>query len=310
MPKPKIVLSSCFLKPNRYNGEIVHNDFIEKLKPYIDYIDYCPEVDIGLGIPRPRIIIIEDEKGKRLIQPETGRDLTEKMNEYVNNVIKGLNNIEGFILKAKSPSCGVSSAKVYKNGIIIGKTDGFFASAIKEIFPYLPIEDEGRLRNEEIRKHFLTRIFAFSEFRDLTNNPSIKKLVEFHSKYKYLLMTYSQKNLKELGKTVADGRMSLKEKLSNYKNLFYQAFMRKPSPRRHVNTLNHLAGHISKQLSQKEKRHLFNLIDKYSKGLVEIRVILELLRNLSFRFENQYILIQKYLDPFPEELNIQTGVRS
>jgi len=304
MSKPKIVLSRCFISPVRYNGGIVNDDFIEKLKSYVDYIDYCPEVDIGLGIPRARIIITLDGNQKKLFQPETGRDLTYIMIYYSNKVLNELKDIDGFILKSKSPSCGVASAKLYKNNAIIGKTDGFFADAIKKFFPYLAVEDEGRLKDEEIRKHFLIRIFAFSEFRALNSNPSLKGLVEFHSKYKYLLMTYNQKSLKELGKIVADGKMSLEDKLFQYKNLFYQAFIRKPSIKRHVNTLLHLIGHFSKKLTLKEKRHLINLIEKYSKGLVEIRVILELLKSLSFRFENDYILIQKYLDPYPEELNV------
>lgn len=304
MQKPKIVLSRCFLKPVRYNGGIINDDFIEKLKHYIDYTDFCPEVDIGLGVPRPRIIIKQYNGQKVLIQPETGKDLTEIMNEYINKVLHKLKDIDGFILKAKSPSCGVSSAKLYKNEAVIGKTDGFFAGAIKKTFPYLPIEDEGRLRDDEIRRHFLTRIFAFSALRDLINNATSSRLVEFHSKYKYLLMTYSQKNLKELGKIVADGKMPVDEKLSKYKMIFYQAFAKKSSCRRHANTLMHIMGHISKQLTRKEKEHLLKLIEKYSKGLIELKVITELLRSLSYRFENHYILIQKYLDPYPEELDV------
>ena len=112
MRKSRIVLSRCFLKNVRYDGEIIKNDFVEKLKNYVDYIDICPEVDIGLGVPRERIIIKEVNNEKRLIQPETGKDLTEIMNKYVNEVIKNLKEINGFILKSKSPSCGINSAKV------------------------------------------------------------------------------------------------------------------------------------------------------------------------------------------------------
>jgi uncharacterized protein YbgA (DUF1722 family)/uncharacterized protein YbbK (DUF523 family) len=303
MQKPRIVLSRCFSQPVRYNGGIINDDFIEKLKHYVDYIDFCPEVDIGLGVPRPRIIIRQNNEQKVLIQPDTGKDLTEIMNEYVSKVLRHLKDVDGFVLKAKSPSCGVSSTKLYKNDAVIGKTDGFFASAIKKTFPYLPIEDEGRLRDNQIRKHFLTRIFAFSDLRELMNHATPSRLVEFHSKYKYLLMTYSQKNLKELGKIVADGNMPFNQKLSKYKMIFYQTFAKKSSRRRHANTLMHIMGQISKQLTRKEKEHLLSLIGKYSKGLIELKVITELLRSLSYRFENHYILIQKYLDPYPEELN-------
>jgi len=303
MVRPKIGLSRCFLKNVRYNGGSVNDDFIEKLKPYVDYIDFCPEVDIGLTVPRLRIIIKEVGNEKRLVQTETSKDLTEAMNKYIEEVIKSLGEVDGFILKSKSPSCGVGSAKIYKNDKVIGRGDGFFASAVKRTFPYLPVEDENRLKDKEIRKHFLTKIFAFSELRALiTSNPSIKKLIEFHTKYKYLLMTYNQKNLKELGRIVADAQIGLEEKLSKYKIVFYQSFLKKPSSKKHFNTILHILGHISKELTKEEKKHLIDSVEKYKKGLLDLETIFELLKYLSIRFKNQYLLIQKYLSPYPEEL--------
>ncbi|GAB5046027.1 YbgA family protein [Thermodesulfovibrio sp. TK110] len=303
MIKPKIVLSRCFSKPVRYNGGVVVDEFVEKLKPYIEYIDFCPESDIGLGVPRERLIIVDDGLSKRLIQPDTGKDFTEKMLEYVSKTVSSMTNIDGFILKAKSPSCGVGSAKLYRNGSIAAKTDGFFAEAIKKHFHYLPIEDEGRLRDEEIKTHFLTRIFAFSELRQLNGHSRAKNLVDFHSRYKFLLMAYSQKYLKELGQIVADSRMPIEDKINRYREKFYQAFTKKTNRRKNVNVLMHIMGCVSKKLNAKEKKHILQLIDRYSKGIIEIRVITELLRSLAYRFKNEYILLQKYLEPFPPELN-------
>ncbi|WP_353684876.1 DUF1722 domain-containing protein [Thermodesulfovibrio sp. 3907-1M] len=304
MTKPKIVLSRCFLKPVRYNGGVVVDEFVEKLKPYIEYIDFCPESDIGLGVPRQRLIIVGEESSKRLIQPETGKDFTEKMLEYVEKTVSSITNIDGFILKAKSPSCGVGSTKLYRNGAVAGRTDGFFAEAIKKHFPYLPIEDEGRLKDEGIRTHFLTRIFSFSEVRNLSINPEPKKLVEFHSQYKYLLMTYSQQSLKQLSQLVADASITFEEKLNRYRIKFYEAFSKKPSKKRHVNTLMHLMGYVSRKITSRERNHLLSLINKYGEGKIPLKLILELIKSLSYRFDNEYILIQKYLEPYPEELDV------
>ncbi len=303
MIKPKIVLSRCFCEAVRYNGGIVNDEFVEKLKSFVDFITVCPEVEIRLGVPRKRIIIVEDMNSKKLIQPETGLDFTKQMIEFTEKKIASLSSIDGFILKAKSPSCGVGSTKIYRNGSVIGKTHGFFAEGIKRAFLNLPLEDEGRLRDEGIRKHFLTRIFAFAEFREFFENPTHRALVNFHSKYKYLLMTYSQKHLKELGKIVADGKIPFEEKFLRYKAIFYDAFLRKPSEKKHVNTLLHIMGHFSKKLNQMEKRHLLDLIEKFKNGKVQLNVITELLKSLSYRFENEYILLQKYLSPYPDELN-------
>ncbi|MEN2985750.1 MAG: DUF1722 domain-containing protein [Thermodesulfovibrionaceae bacterium] len=301
MLKPKILFSRCFFEPVRYNGGVVIDEFIEKLKSYVDHIYVCPEIEIGLGVPRPRIIILKDTR-KKLIQPETGLDLTERMLSYIENFLKYLDDVDGIILKAKSPSCGVYSTKLYKDGVVVGKTDGFFAEGLKKAYPLLPLEDEGRLRDEEIRYHFLTRVFSCRELRALLESPSAKELVEFHTKYKYLLMTYSQKHLKQLGSIVADGKLSLTEKISIYREVFCQALKRKPTNKRHINTLMHIFGHISNKLNNREKRHFQELLEKYRKNRIELRVLVELIRNFAYRFENQYLLMQKYLEPFPEAL--------
>lgn len=304
MIKPKVLMSRCFFQPVRYNGGIVNDDFVNKLKEYTEFIDVCPEVEIGLGIPRQRLIVMEEGNEKKFFQPETGRDFTNLILQFAKKTLNSLAEIDGFVLKAKSPSCGVGSTKLYKNGAIAGKTYGFFAEEVKKTFPYLPIEDEGRLRDEGIRIHFLTRIFAFSEIRNFLKNPEPKTLVQFHSKYKYLLMTYSQKSLKELGQLVADARIPFEDKIKIYKIKFYEAFLRKPSIRRHVNTIMHLMGYISKKINVKEREHLINLINKYGEGKIPLKVIIELLKSLSYRFDNEYILIQKYLEPYPEDLDV------
>jgi len=302
MLKPRIVLSRCFSEPTRYNGSRIFDEFVEELKNYVDYIEICPEVDIGLGIPRKNLIIVRENDKKRLIQQETGKDFTELILSYSQKTIKKFDNIDGFILKAKSPSCGVGSAKVYKDNKITGKTNGFFTEIVKLKFPYLPVEDEGRLRNKEIRKHFLTRIFAFAELREICEKQKINNLIFFHTKYKYLLLTYNQKILKELGKIVADGKMSVCEKFQKYKELFYKAFMRKPSSKKHINTILHIYGHFSKYLNKEEKIQFLNLIEKYKKGKLEIEILIELLKNFALRFKDEYIKIQKYFQPYPEDL--------
>lgn len=302
--RPKILMSKCFSEPVRYNGGIVVDEFVSKLKDFVDFINVCPEVEIGLGVPRKRLIVLEKDGVKKFIQPETGIDYTKEITKFSEKTLDKLVDIDGFILKAKSPSCGVGSTKLYRNNAIIGKTYGFFAEQINKKFPHLPLEDEGRLRDEGIRKHFLIRIFAFAELRDFVKNAKPGSLVKFHSKYKYLLMSYSQKTLKELGRIVADGDLTFNEKIHIYRTKFYEAFFRKPSVKRHVNTLLHIMGHVSRNLSQKEKTHIMSLIEKYRNGKIQLKVITELLKNLAFRFENDYLLIQKYLEPYPEDLDV------
>jgi len=300
-PKPKILISKCFFEPVRYDGGIISDPFVDKLKNYIEPITFCPEVVLGLGIPRPRILIVKIKDTERLIQPETGRDLTEDMIKVCKAALTEFKEIDGFLLKAKSPSCGVKSTKFYQNNKVIGKTSGFFARLAEKNFPHLPLEDEGRLKDFKIRDHFLTRIFAFAELRELLQDPSPSKLVSFHTRYKYLLMSYNQSALKKLGQIVASSN-SFQEKLLLYKEYFYKAFQRKTNVRRHVNTLQHIFGHLSKGLTSKEKKHFLELLKKFEKGLVELTTLLELLKSWAIRFKKDYFLFQSYLEPYPREL--------
>ncbi len=300
--RPKIVISRCFFEYVRYDGGTVLDPFVEKLKNYVDFITVCPEVDIGLGVPRQRIIIVKDGENKRLIQYQTGIDLTEKMEEFSKGFLSKLENVDGFLLKSKSPSCGVGTTKLYLREQVVGRTYGFFAQAVRESMPYMPLEDEGRLRDKNIRENFLIRIFAFAELRKLMENFSPKGLVEFHSAYKYMLMTYNQKALKELGRLVAQVGKEPERVAKEYKESFMKAFSRIPSASRHANTLMHILGHISRNLNSMEKRHLLHLIQKLKFGKMEHRVIVEVLRSLAYRHNNEYLLKQRYLDPYPEDL--------
>ena len=301
--KPKIILSRCFLEPVRYDGGVIRDDFVEKLKNFVDIVDFCPEVDIGLGIPRNRLILLKKENQIRLIQLPNNLDFTEKMTKYAKEVVKRLKDeIEGALLKSKSPSCGVFSSIVYREKKMVGKSNGIFAQILKNEFPFLPIEDEGRLKNPEIRRHFLTKIFAFCEMRKLFKNPSPRALVEFHTKYKFLLLCYNQKVLKELGRIVAESKTNFKEKLSIYREKFYSAFLKRSSFRQQTNVLYHLVGFFSKKIKEKERKHLISLIEKFRVGKIQLRVVIELLKNLALRFEKEYVLFQKYLRPYPEDL--------
>lgn len=304
MIKPRVILSACFDKPFRYNGGEIRDEFVDRVKHYVEPLFICPEVEIGLGIPRAPLVLVKEGSEKRLLQPLTGRDLTEAMEEYLENRVAQLREIDGAILKAKSPTCGVSSVKLYKGKSVIGLTSGLFADHLGESFPNLPIEDELRLRNRSLHYHFLVRVFAFADLRELVSNPTAEKLVEFHTRYKFLLLTYNQEALKVLGRLVACGDRPLEVKVREYSEIFLRAFNRIPSRSRHANTLYHITGHFSKRLNHKERRHLLSLIERYKEGKLDISAPLEVIKSLAFRFEESYITLQRYVQPFPEELSL------
>jgi len=144
-PKPIVVLSKCLeFEACRYNGQVIPDGFVKKIEPYVDFKLVCPEVEIGLGVPRDPIRVISQGKEKRLLQPVTGRDISSKMLSFADNYLKSLKEVDGFILKSRSPSCGIKDVKLFPNsedGTTIGKTKGFFAGRVLERFSGLAIED-------------------------------------------------------------------------------------------------------------------------------------------------------------------------
>ncbi len=167
--EPTIVVSSCLeFKNVRYDGQVIPCDIVRDLKKYVEFVKVCPEVEIGLGVPREPIRIVKDDNRDKLVQPNTGRDVTEEMDEFTEQFLDNLPPVDGFLFKSKSPTVGLKRIKKYSNvdgSNVVEKGTGFFARKIVDRYEGYPIEDNDRLRNGKIRKHFLTKLFTFSDFR-------------------------------------------------------------------------------------------------------------------------------------------------
>ena len=305
--KPNIVISKCIEFDHcRYNAQIISSDFVKKLKPYVKFLPICPEVEIGLGIPRNPIRIVNRKGVKRLIQPATDRDVSDLMKNFSNSFLNSLKYIDGFILKSQSPSCGLKDVKVYsaaKNASPIYRESGFFGEQVLKEYDYLAIEDENRLRNPVIRVHFLRKVFTFSRFRLVKKSQTFKQLIRFHTDNKFLLMAYNQKELKELGKILANqNKIPKKEVFLNYENHLYKGFQKAPRVTSDINVLMHMFGYVTSEISTFEKKFFFSLIDKFRNGKIPLSAPITLLRSWIIRFNQKYLLPQTYFQPYPDEL--------
>ncbi|CUS99616.1 Uncharacterized conserved protein YbbK, DUF523 family [Candidatus Kryptobacter tengchongensis] len=300
--KPTVVISACLNGlPYRYNGATVNDELVNKLKPLFNLVHVCPEFEIGLGIPRKTIKLHKVGDEIRAIQDETEIDLTSRLENFANNFLKNLGDVHGFILKAKSPSCGVGSTKVYVNGNVYGKTYGIFAKVVKENLPHIPLIDEGRLRNKDLMWEFLTKVFMLFRFEKAKSG--INNLIEFHSRHKYLFMSISQKHLKNLGRIIAEHKTGNFEQIIKKYELTFKDMMKQSFRRTNlVNSIIHIFGHISENLSRSEKAYFLKMVDKFKNAKVELTTIVEMLRIYGMRFENEYLLGQYFLEPFPEIL--------
>jgi uncharacterized protein YbgA (DUF1722 family) len=214
--------------------------------------------------------------------------------------------VDGFILKNRSPSCGFTDVKFYsgpEKGPVIGKTAGFFGSAVLEQFGDRAVEDEGRLKNLSIREHFLTRVFVFASFRRLQQSPSMGALVRFHAENKLLLMAYNQTKMRELGRIVAnaDGKRT-GTVFELYEQSFRKAFQKPPRHASPINVLMHTLGYFKKELSAREKRHFLEMLEAYRQGRTPLSSAVSILRSWIMRFETTYLYGQTFFSPFPEEL--------
>lgn len=303
--RPIVVYSACLAgEAVRYNGATVEDKLAKTLSNYVNVIKVCPEVAIGLGVPREKIIVYRQGPDMLLFQPATGKDLTKEMISFTEEFLGSLPEVDGFLLKSKSPSCGVSNTLHYRDPWgkeFYARGKGLFAKLVIERFPHLPVEDEGRLKNPEIRDHFLSSIFALADLRSFRPK-SIKDLMNFHQRYKYFLMAHHQLKLKQMGRLVAEGSKSLEETYESYKKLFVQTIANRPSKKKHYNVILHIYGHLSSKLKEREKHHFLKLAEDYKEGKIPRTLLIELLKNWAYRFENEYLMTQTYLWPYPEEL--------
>lgn len=310
--RPNILISSCIGNCScRYDGSNAKSDFVEKLEPFVNLTTVCPEVEIGLSIPRQalRITSTGEEAEERLVFSKTGEDLTDDMDKFSEEFLKKLDNqsLEGAIFKSRSPSCGIKDVKVYKSfgksSPLSKKTMGIFAKNFSQKMGCFALEDEGRLTNYNIREHFLSRIFTLAEFKSIKKEASINSLIKFHSENKYLLMAHSQVNLKKLGKITANSEgKKIETILDEYEEYLNRALSTKASTKRNVNILLHLFGYFSKNVSNEEKVFFLDNLEDYSNSRIPFSVPLSLLRSWIIRFDVEYLRGQTVFESFPQTL--------
>ncbi len=275
----------------------------------------CPEVEIGLGIPRPTIRLEQAEDGTaRLVMPSTGEDLTHRMQTWSEKRVAGLGELDlcGFILKKDSPSCGMERVKIYdRNDVPARNETGVFAEVLLRMAPHLPVEEEGRLNDPRLRENFIARVFAMRRWKDVqAAGVSRARLMEFHARHKFLCMARNQAGARRLGKLLGSARVgdSIAALSGAYMDEFTAVMRRPPSTKGHTNVLQHMAGYVSDELDRQDRAELTDAIHGYRRGLLPLIVPLTLLRHHARRQERTYLLDQVYLSPHPHELMLLNHV--
>ena len=305
--KPRVVVSKCLeFEPCRYNGLQISSHVVKLLKHHVEFLPVCPEIEIGLGVPRDPIRICERGEKRALIQPATDLDVTADMRRFIKEYFESMENVDGIIMKSRSPSCGIRDVKIYagpEERAHYKKGSGFFGGTARDRLGHLAIEDEARLTNFRIREHFLTKLYVMSRFRLVRSSPTMKGIIDFQSNHKLLLMAYNQKELRELGRITANhDRKPVSDVIVEYGEHLARALAKSPRYTSNINVLMHGFGYFSKKLSPRERGFFLDSLEHYRAGRIPLSVLQHTMRSWILRFDTKYLSSQTFFVPYPETL--------
>jgi uncharacterized protein YbgA (DUF1722 family)/uncharacterized protein YbbK (DUF523 family) len=307
--KPRVGVSTCLLGQQvRYDGGHKHDRWITGVfSQHVELIDVCPEVEIGLGTPREPIRLERIEGDVRLVGQTSKDDHTQTMLEFSRRRVEELGQLDAYLLKAKSPSCGLNRIPIWNaEGQPERNGRGVFADVLTELRPELAVEEEGRLNDTPLRERFLAHLFTAARLRHLrAEGVTRSSLQMFHRAHKFLLMSYSPKVYRELGRLVAEAT-DADRAADDYAGRLSEAFERPAATGRQVNTLQHAAGMLRERLADAEREELVELIGRYRAGTLPLVAVTTLLRSHARRHAGwqpaDWLIEQTYLEPYPPEL--------
>lgn len=169
MEMPVVIgVSACLLGQQvRYDGRDKRHAWLcDGLAREFVLEPICPEVAIGMGVPRApiRLVAYADRvRAQGVDDPEL--DVTLALDRYAAEVAQRLGNVlAGYVFKSGSPSCGVRAVPCFgpgsSGGEALGTAAGIFAAALRARLPGLPVLDEGELSTPADRLNFVARVRA------------------------------------------------------------------------------------------------------------------------------------------------------
>jgi uncharacterized protein YbgA (DUF1722 family)/uncharacterized protein YbbK (DUF523 family) len=305
--RPRVGVSSCLLGEEvRFNGGHKRFRFLtDQLDPYVDWVPYCPEIEIGLGTPREPIRLTADG---RLVNRSGTADHTASM-----AALPLPSGIDGYVFKAKSPSCGVQGIPRYRDdGEASGAYgSGLYAERVIAEFPLLAVEDEGRLNDAGLREAFVERVFAAARLRALLSGAwEPRDLVAFHARHKLQLLAHDPSRYQSAGRVVASAGSGVPRASAGaaYGEVFLAAMAARATRGRNANALLHAYSRIGRSVAQPLSADLVGRIDAYRRGEVPLSVPVALLAHYASGGDLPWLAEQTYLSPFPAGLRLRHAV--
>jgi uncharacterized protein YbgA (DUF1722 family)/uncharacterized protein YbbK (DUF523 family) len=312
---PRLGISACLLGQKvRFDGGHKQDAFLcETFGRFVEWIPVCPELEVGMGVPRETVRLVGKPEDPKMIAERSGRDWTMAMKRFAairTNELAEL-KLSGYVFKKNSPSCGVERVRIYDPKTTPARRGrGLFAAAIMATLPLLPVEEEGRLNDPALRENFIERVFAYHRWQEaLAGSLSARALVEFHTRHKFLLLAHSERHYRRLGRLVASvKKSSLRATHEEYGLIFMEGLAVRASAKKHANVLDHLIGYFSDRLSAAERRELVELIRDFRAQLIPLVVPITLIHHYVKKYAVDYLAAQVYLAPSPKELMLRNHV--
>jgi uncharacterized protein YbgA (DUF1722 family)/uncharacterized protein YbbK (DUF523 family) len=307
-PRIVIGISSCLLGENvRYNGGHKRDRYItDTLSRYFEFRPYCPEVAIGLGVPRPTLRLEGTAAAPRaVVQNPERRDVTAELTRYGLAVGAASQEISGYIFKSRSPSCGMERVKVYdRNSSPSATSGGIYARALIQSRPLLPVEEEGRLNDPDLRDNFIERVMVYADWQELNRGPAgVHELVRFHTRHKFLIMAHDQEAMRNLGRLVADAAEDTAAAMREYVSLLMRALQKPVRRSSQTNVLEHIAGFLREGLDRGDREELRRAIADYRNGELPVIAPLTLIRHHLRRHPDDFLEQQHFLETRPAAMD-------
>lgn len=311
--KPLLGISGCLLGMQvRFDGGSKSDGFIkDALANHVECVAVCPEVEAGFEVPRPAMHLrLQGQEIRMVVSKDVNDDVTHKMSQFAEEKIAQLANLDGFIFKKNSPSCGVFRVPVVinKHGYREKTGRGLFAQAFMDRYPLIPVEEEGRLNDAAIRENFIERVFAYQRWKKIEH--SVHGLIDFHSRHKLMLMARGSHYYQELGRLVAETTSrEIKQRREAYIQRFMEVMAQIPSQGKHVNVLQHILGYLKNVLSRDDKKELLDVFEAYRLKQIPLITPVTMLRHYLRIYPQPYIEQQHYIEPYPEQLALRSVIK-
>lgn len=318
-PPLTVAVSDCLTGAAvRYDGRDKRSALCHaELDGRLELRGICPEVAIGLGVPRAPIRLVGDpaRPSARGVD-DASLDVTDRLRAHARAVAATLGDVDGYIFMTNSPSCGLSGVPVVdERGAANGRGRGVFAAEIVALRDDLPVEECGALDEPERRDDFITRVFAHAHWRRLRDvGLTPARLAAFHRAYRCLWLAHDGTGCRAAERSLGDASIDPERRAHDYIRSLMAGLARPATRRGHAKVLSRLEAAIGGAIDAAARRELAAAIDAYRRGAAPLDIPQTLLRRHlrsagDGSARDRCALAQIYLEPHPPAITAHAAIR-